>query len=173
MWLCQKCSRVAVASSTPLDAWYANCIGSTRCCVWEMLCLWTGRSKHCITSKVKAIGWKSYGSLGLGIFGTGTIVALFHIVGTFCILIEDLKMSVNTGASCSAHHFRTAPPILPGPGLFPLLQPLNSLRTLTPQCSCRGRGGAKPQLQPQHCCCFQNGRKRSWVDLPSPFLHWH
>ena len=83
-----------------------------------MMCLLTRRSKHFITSEVKAMGRKSFNSLGLGIFGTGTIVAVFQSVGTFFTDREELKMSVNTGASCSAQYFRTAPPILSGPGLF-------------------------------------------------------
>lgn len=67
-----------------------------------------------------AIGRK----LGLGIFGKATTVDVFHRVGVLRRLKEDLKMSANSGASCSAQCCKTLPQILSGPGLFHGLQPL-------------------------------------------------
>lgn len=63
-------------------------------------------------------GHRTFGSLGLGIFGTGTIVAVLQNVGTYLIESEDLKMLVKNKCKLFHRYFRTAPPILSVPGLF-------------------------------------------------------
>ena len=47
-----------------------------------------------MTNDVSAIGRKSLDSVGLGSFGTGTIVDDFHRLATLQRLREELKMSV-------------------------------------------------------------------------------
>ena len=82
-----------------------------------------------MTRDVSAIGRKSLDSVGLGSFGTGAIVDDFHRLGTFQRLREELKISVNTWANCSAQCLRILPQILSGPQLFRGLQLLKRWKT--------------------------------------------
>lgn len=50
--------------------------------------------------------------------GTGIMVVVLKHVGTMALLMEMLKMSVKTPASCSAHSLSTLPGMLSGPADF-------------------------------------------------------
>ena len=133
--------------------------------------LFTRRSRHFMTSDVSAIGQKSLDSVGLGSFGTGTIVDVFHKIGTVQRLREELKMSVNTGANCSAQCLRVLPQILSGPGLFRGLQRLKRWKTsdcLMFKTDAEGGGGSMIPAPASLPLSKRQKKLFSWFALSSP-----
>lgn len=67
---------------------------------------------------VTASGWKSFRSIAVEYFGTGTMEAVLKLVGTTAWARDTLKMSIKTPASCSAQALNTRPGIPSGPAAF-------------------------------------------------------
>ena len=109
---------MVVASSTPLQARYANCIGSSWSCTFSTRICLNSRSKVFITIEVSATGLKSLSSLGDLILATGTIIDYFRGFGTLCWESDKLKRSEKMSHNWSAQTFRSLPVIMSGPGLF-------------------------------------------------------
>ncbi|KAI4894901.1 hypothetical protein NFI96_007342 [Prochilodus magdalenae] len=86
-------------------------------------------SKHFITTNVKATGRKSFKQAGCDFFGTGTMTDYLKHAGTMPWLRDELKISMNTGASWSAQALMTRPAILSGDAAFLAFNLLKALRT--------------------------------------------